>query len=406
MKVWETIKGIFSKREHISYNEVIKLINSIDGGVNITPVSALSSASVYAVISRKTSTLATLPIKFYTKSKNGRKEIDHDQKKLLTQKPNNINTAFTFWRAFFANYELWGDGMAEIRRNGGGRPVAYYLMLPYEWEVTVKGGEIFYKHLKTGRVLDSMEVLHISDFNNDGLRGLSKITLHKEGIGIDVGAVKVGKSLYNKGTFLGGYIKYPNILTGDQLKKYRETFTDLYSGVDNAGRIGALDGGAEFVPFKLTMPLSDLAYIESRKLQREEIAMIFNYPIEFLSSDNPNSSTMLESIMINYVQSGLLPIVVMLEQELNNKVFKTTEQNNYIKIELKGLLRGDTKARAEYYDKMFKVAAISPNEIRALEDEEPIEGGDNYFVAVNNLMPLKMVEDHFKNEKNKQNGVD
>jgi phage portal protein BeeE len=96
----------------------------------------------------------------------------------------------------------------------------------------------------------------------------------------------------------------------------------------------------------------------------------------------------------------------MLEQELNNKVFKTTEQNNYIKIELKGLLRGDTKARAEYYDKMFKVAAISPNEIRALEDEEPIEGGDNYFVAVNNLMPLKMVEDHFTNEKNKTNGVD
>jgi hypothetical protein len=42
------------------------------------------------------------------------------------------------------------------------------------------------------------------------------------------------------------------------------------------------------------------------------------------------------------------------------------------------MLRGDTQSRAEYYTALYNIRAISPNEVRALENMNPYEGGDAY----------------------------
>lgn len=387
-------------------------INS-SNAIAVTPESSLSFGAIYSVVDRKSSTLASLPQKIY--KKEGRARIDasdHDQYVLLAKNPNRLYSSFAFKRALFANYDLWGDGFAKIIRNGySGRPIAYELIEPYRIEVYIgedRGQKfLYYKDTESKEIIFDYDMIHISDLNLNGLRGKSKIKLHAESIQVGMSATRMGRKLYENGLFLGGYLKYAKTLTVDQLQKYRSSFADTYSGMQNAGKVGALDEGTTFEPLKYTMPLSDVSYIETRNFQIEDIARIFNYPIELLSGSKAASFSSLENIMINYVQSSLTPIATMFEQELNRKIFRSNEiKDHYTKLELNGLLRGDIKSRSEYYKMRFDTGSLSPNEIRQYEDDDPIEGGDQYFIPVNNLMPLNKTEEYFSTDHKTDNKSD
>jgi HK97 family phage portal protein len=374
--------------------------------VTVTPTSSMKSATVYSVVDRKTSTLAALPIKIERKTGKGR-ELDtaHDQYYLLTKQPHPNYTAYIFWRTMYANYLTMGDGFAKIWRNPvTSRPFQYELQDPADIDVytyTRDDGQKakYYKNNKTSEIIWPENMLHFSDLNLKGLRGFSKISLHASSIGYDMSATILGKKLFENGTFMGGYLKYPQVLDAATLKKYRESFNEIYSGMQNAGKVGALDGGSEYVPLKMSMPLSDIAFIESRNLQKEDIAMIFNYPVEMLSPQKSQSANGIEQVMIQYVMSSVTPFATMVEQELTSKIFRLSEPDYQVKIELKGLLRGDIKTRALFYDIRFKTGSLTPNEIRTLEDETllPEPAADQAYIPVNNLVPLSMVNDYFIN---------
>lgn len=382
------------------WNEFFGISSS--NAIAVTPETSLSFGAIYSVVDRKSSTLASLPLNIYKKQGRARVNAsDHDQYVLLAKNPNRLYSSFAFKRALFANYELWGDGFAKIIRNAySGRPVAYELIEPYKIEVYVgedRGQKfLYYKDTESKEIIFDYDMIHISDLNLNGLRGKSKIKLHAESIQVGMSATRMGRKLYENGLFLGGYLKYAKTLTVDQLQKYRSSFADTYTGMQNAGKVGALDEGTTFEPLKYTMPLSDVSYIETRNFQIEDIARIFNYPIELLSGSKAASFSSLENIMINYVQSSLTPIATMFEQELNRKIFRSTEiKDHYTKLELNGLLRGDIKSRSEYYLMRINTCSITGNEIRGLEEQDPIEGLDEVLVPVNNLMPLSKINEYF-----------
>ena len=55
-------------------------------------------------------------------------------------------------------------------------------------------------------------------------------------------------------------------------------------------------------------------------------------------------------------------------------------------------MRADVKTRDEHYKTHFYMAGLSINDIRELEDLNPIEGGDEYYVQ-RNLIPLSRVDE-------------
>ena len=79
-------------------------------------------------------------------------------------------------------------------------------------------------------------------------------------------------------------------------------------------------------------------------------------------------------------------------------MISSKNNKNYIEFVVEGLLRGDSQARAEYYNQMYQVGAMSPNDIRKKENMNPIDGGDQHFVPLN-FIPLE--EDNPKVEENK-----
>ena len=87
---------------------------------------------------------------------------------------------------------------------------------------------------------------------------------------------------------------------------------------------------------------------------------------------------------MEFVQYCLMPYIVRLEEEFNRKLLREDEfEEFYFLFSLNGLLRGDAKTRSEYYKNMNLIGSMSANEIRALEDMNAYEGGDEYFVQEN-----------------------
>jgi hypothetical protein len=64
------------------------------------------------------------------------------------------------------------------------------------------------------------------------------------------------------------------------------------------------------------------------------------------------------------------------------------------------LLRGNAKDRAEYYKSLFNVGALSQNDISKLENQDPIPGGDEYYVPMN-MIPASKVNEYFTKQMEK-----
>jgi phage portal protein BeeE len=57
----------------------------------------------------------------------------------------------------------------------------------------------------------------------------------------------------------------------------------------------------------------------------------------------------------------------------------------FTRFDLSDLLRGDSAARANYYDTLVKSGIISINEARRMEDMNSVENGDLNMVQVNQV---------------------
>jgi phage portal protein BeeE len=73
------------------------------------------------------------------------------------------------------------------------------------------------------------------------------------------------------------------------------------------------------------------------------------------------------------------------EQELWRCVLTPDEkgQGYFFRHNLSALLRADFQARMAGYAQMLQSGKNSINEVRGMDGENPIEGGDDHFVQVN-----------------------
>ncbi|MDV7397703.1 phage portal protein, partial [Arthrospira platensis SPKY1] len=85
----------------------------------------------------------------------------------------------------------------------------------------------------------------------------------------------------------------------------------------------------------------------------------------------------------------MLPWIKMWEEELNFKMLTPAERDRGLefKYSVKGLLRADVSTRANFYQTMTNVRAITPNEIRDLEDMNPAEWGSEPLMSRNFYAP-------------------
>ena len=143
---------------------------------------------------------------------------------------------------------------------------------------------------------------------------------------------------------------------------------------------------------RLQRELVDSKLLDTDKVSRSRIAMVYNVPEHFIGN-NQSSYSSQEQLNMEFLTYNLVPTVNQYEAELNKKTLSRAEKaKGYrYKFNIASLLRADTQARGQFYQIMRRGGAYSANDVRRFEDLQPINktGMDDYHIS-GDLYPIDM----------------
>lgn len=368
-----------------------------EAGVAVNDQTAMRASAVYACVTLLAKTIGSLPLKVYRRKANGDAiEVpDTVPYYLLHDEPNPAMTSCV-WREYLtANILLGGNAYAAIGRDQANRVVDLF---PIPWRAATptreKSGRNSYAiDLGDGtkEVFDQSDMLHIPGLGFDGVKGLSVIThAARQAIGLALATESHGSRLFSNGARLGVLLKHPNKMSKEAQARLREQFDQQHAGLSNAFKTMVLEEGLDVT--NVTMTSEDAQFLDTRIFQVEDIARFFGVPPHMIGHTHKQTSwgTGVEQNTLGFLMFTLMPWLTRFEQEFNRKLFPRSPF--YAQFKHQALMRGDSKARADYYASGHQNGWLTTNEIRKAEDLQPVPGGDTLFVQTN-LAPMKQLVD-------------
>jgi len=212
--------------------------------------------------------------------------------------------------------------------------------------------------------------------------GYSVLRAAAESLGLALAAQTFGATFFGNGTALSGVVEHPaRLKDAEALKRFRQSWQEIYAGPDNAHKIAILEEGAKYA--KIGVPPEEAQFIETRYFQTEEITRWFRMPPHKIQHLLRSTDNNIEHQDIEYTTDALMSWYVRWEQEVHWKLLGGADELLAEHV-VNALMRGDMAARSAYYSKQWGIGALSQNDIRELDNMNPIgPDGDVYYVPVN-----------------------
>lgn len=373
------------------------LFGSTASGKAVNERSAMQMSAVYACVRILSEAVASLPLHMYRYNETGGKEkaLAHPLYGILHDEPNPEMSAFSFRETLMAHLLLWGNGFAQIIRNGRGEVVSLYPLMPDRMNVDRDTrGRLFYEYtrsdgdartlgVKSTVTLSPSDVLHIPGLGFDGLVGYSPIAMAKQAIGMGLACDEYGASFFQNGAQPGGVLEHPGVVKDP--KRVRESWNAIYQGSANAHRVAVLEEGMAYKPISISPEQAQ--FLQTRKFQIEEIARIFRVPPHMVGDLDKSSFSNIEQQSLEFVKYSLSPWIGRWEQSIHRALLLPSEkQRFFVRFNVEGLLRGDYKSRMDGYAVARQNGWLNANDIRELENLDRIpaeDGGDLYLINGN-----------------------
>jgi hypothetical protein len=233
----------------------------------------------------------------------------------------------------------------------------------------------------TSRDYDAEDVLHIKGLSPNGLKGYAPLDLARNLFGMAIAVQDYGARLFANDARPSGVLEHPGQLDDESFQRVRESWYSAHGG-DNQHSVAILEEGMSWKEVGLSPEHAQ--FLESRRLSRSEIGGIFRVPAHLLNDLERATYTNIEVQDLGFAKHTLVPWCVRFEQAIEQKLLTEQEQDAvYVEHDLKGILRGDTKSRFEAYTTLWDRGILSANEIRALENMNPKDDGDTYYIPMN-----------------------
>ena len=265
-------------------------------------------------------------------------------------------------------------------------------LYPYQWSrVDIKRDpetrKLIYKVNESGQQpLTRDHVLHIPGLSYDGIIGMSPIEYAASAIRLGLSYEQFGVNFYKNGMNPSIALEYPNELSEPAYQRLKADLDKNYAGIANTGKPFLAEGGAKVK--ELTIKPADAQLIENKRFQIEDVARIYRVPLHLIQELSRSTNNNIEQQSLEFVMYTMLPWFKRWEENINMQLLNPIERKAgfYLEFKIDSLLRGDTKSRCEAYALGRQWGWLSVNDIRRLENMNPIPNGDVY------LEPLNMVE--------------
>lgn len=354
---------------------------------SVSPDLAMKLSAVYACIYVLSSSVAQLPL--HVKRKSGDKVDtvkDHPAYYLLHDSPNAWQTSYKLREYAQSSVLLYGNAYIHIVRDKNGEVVSLESLEPWKVQLLKNGSRYVYAYYGDDKTksLSPDDVLHIKSLGPSIQTGKSVIQTHAETIGLGLDARKFASGFFGGNARPAGILSVKTPLNSnawDNFKKMWQTAQEKLRSEENKTILLP----AELDYKALTVSPVDTELLSMMKLNRSEIAGIFNVPAHMINDLEKATFSNISEQTIQFIRFSVMPWVVNWEQELNRKIFTDAERKAgyFVKFNLAGIMRGTAGERATFYHAAITDGWMSRNEARQLEDMNPVDGLDEMLVSVN-----------------------
>jgi HK97 family phage portal protein len=351
-------------------------------GESVTASSLLGLSAAWACVNLLSGTISSLPLMVYKTSRDGARTVarEHPLYRLLHDSPNFDQTCVDFWDFMASSLELQGNAYARVFRNGA----TVTALSPIRPDiVTVKraaNGQLRYSWSEDGKSFDfdQTEIFHVRGFGGNPLGGLSTLAFGRNTFGLAAAIDRAAGTTFANGLRPSGVLTFDKFLTPDQRELAETRLVGKFVGSMNAGRPMVLEGGTKWE--QLTINPEDAQMLQSRAFSVEEVCRFFGVPPFMVGHTEKTTSfgTGLEQQILGFQKFTLRRRLKRIEQAAEKQLLTADDRSKGVTIEfnLEGLLRGDSGARAAFYSSGLTNGWMTINEVRALENLPPVEGGD------------------------------
>ena len=355
-------------------------------GVAINAENSLMCSAVLAAIRVIGETISTLPLHVYRSLPEGGKEKDKSNPlyRLLHTQTNSWQSSFEFRELMNLHCCLYGSAFAEVVRIGN---VVKELVPLHPSRVRVErveGGRLRYTFTdpRTGQrtVYPQENIFHLKWLSSDGITAFSPVALARDAIKLARACELHGIGFFANSARPGVVLETEHSIPPEAQERLREAWQRVHRGGANNGVTAILPNGLK--AHELGSTNTDSQYLELRNFQLLEIGRIFRVPPHLLGDLSRATFSNIEQQSMDFLQYSILPWIRRWESALQLALF-ADEEDTAAEFDVRGLLRADSPTRAQFYQTTMNLGIYSLNEVRELENLQPIEGGETRFVTLN-----------------------
>lgn len=352
-------------------------------GKNVTEASALGIPAFAQAVKLISGTIGHLPLHYFKVDPTGEKVRATGDRlyRILHDRPNSVHTKFFFFNWLVSRLLIDGRAVALIMRDRRG----VNGIIPLQWSKMKVTQSIVGKSLVRAYKYDekvTYKASEILDFvllpQADGCKHHAPIDLHRNAIGSIIAAEEYASALFEGGgvpplKFTGTYSSAQS-----KDKAHDEVVESLKAGRNRNRNIVQIPTGYDLTPIGIDPAKQQL--IEARQFQIAEVARIFNVPPALLHDLTHGTYSNVESQNLAYAQHTITPLIELIEQEMNLKLFDEHSAGESVEFNMDGLQRGALLDRMEAMTKAVFGTLLTPNEARALDNRPAKAGGDDLLI--------------------------
>jgi HK97 family phage portal protein len=359
-------------------------------GVPVTVERALTLPVVYDCCQVLSQTIGALPWAIYERDADGskRRRDQHPLSAVLAD-PNPETTAQELFGQMV--FDLASDGNAFLEIEGGERGPISRLWRLDPASVTVERLTDRSRRYRvreasgTERTVleDDMWHLRSLPLDRDGLRGTSRIHTGREEIGAALALRDYANRFFANDATPPFVLHHPSSFKDDTSRQnYLAAIKRWWTGARRHSP-GVLEYGIKIE--KVGVNNEEAQFLETRKELNYSIAQLWRMPPHKVGMLERATNNNIEHQGLEFVTDTLLPWLELIEQSIGKNLI-LNGQRFFFEFNVAGLLRGDLASRYTAYAQGRQWGWLSVNDIRRLENMNPVPGGDVYLQPLN-MMP-------------------
>lgn len=356
-------------------------------GVRVNADTSMACSAYTACIRVISDAVSSLPLHLFERLPNGGKQkVSSDPLyRVLHTQPNPWQTAQEFRDWMTGLYLHYGASYAEIRTTAPGRLELWPLHSSRMEVERLEDGSLRYKYREPDSNRYTMyrqeQIFCLRFTTEDGVHPIPTYKLFQNAIGLAQALEAHGSTYFGNGARPGIVLESDNPIPVEAAERLREQWERMHRGADRAFRTAVLPNGVK--AHELTGSNEAAQFLETRQYQVIEICRAFRVPPHMIQDLTRSTYSNIEVQGTEFVQHCLLPHLKRWEAAIARDLIEDDERY-FAEHSVSGLLRGDHASRSAYYVSALQNGWMTVNEIRELENLNPIgPEGDVHFVPMN-----------------------